>query len=130
MRAGADTFGRMQNYRQLSVWKKAHAVAMNVHRLTQRIPRDGNAGLINQLRTAALSIPANIAEGSSRPTDKDFAKFLYISLASATEVEYHLEFAAGIETISAKEFEIHQEQLIEIRKMLHGLIKHLKRPIP
>ncbi|MFI5246829.1 MAG: four helix bundle protein, partial [Gemmatimonadales bacterium] len=56
----------MQNYRRLSVWRKAHAVALNVHRLTERIPRGRNAGLIGQLQRAALSIPANIAEGASR----------------------------------------------------------------
>ena len=67
------TFGRMQNYRQLAVWKKAHAIALNIHRLTKEIPREGNAELINQLRRSSLSIPANIAEGTSRPTDKDFA---------------------------------------------------------
>jgi four helix bundle protein len=50
----------MQNYRQLSVWRKAHAIALNIHRLSGRIPRGGNSGLINQLTRAALSIPANI----------------------------------------------------------------------
>jgi four helix bundle protein len=117
----------MQNYRRLSVWRKAHAIALNVHRLTEDIPRGGNTGLISQLRRAALSIPANIAEGSSRPTDKDFAKFLHIALASTTEVEYHLEFATAASIIPPREFTLRQHELIEIRKMLTGLVKHLRQ---
>jgi four helix bundle protein len=120
----------MQNYRQLSVWKKAHAAALNIHRLTKEIPREGNAELINQIRRASLSIPANIAEGTSRPTDKDFAKFLHVALGSTTETEYHLEFAADTEIISRREFSIRQEELIEIRKMLHGLIKRIRATKP
>lgn len=116
----------MQNYRKLSVWRKAHAVALNVHRLTQLIPRSGNAGLIDQVRRSSLSIAANIAEGTSRATDKDFAKFLHFALGSTTETEYHLEFAADTDIISRKEFELRQEELIEIRKMLHGLIKRIR----
>ena len=117
----------MQNYRRLPVWMKAHAIALNVHRLTERIPRRGNAGLIDQLRRAALSIPANIAEGSSRPTDKDFAKFLNIALASATEVQYHLEFADAASIISHREFELRKQELNEVRRMLTGFIKHLRQ---
>lgn len=117
----------MQNYRRLSVWRKAHAIALNVHRLTTEIPRQGNSGLITQLRRAALSIPANIAEGSSRPTDRDFAKFLNIALASTTEVEYHLEFAADASIIPRREFALRRHELIEIRKMLTGLVKHIRQ---
>jgi hypothetical protein len=83
----------MQNYRRLSVWRKAHAIAQNVHRLPEDIPRGGNTGLISQLRRAALSIPANIAEGSSPP----------------------------------REFTLRQHEVIEIRKMLTGLVKHLRQ---
>jgi hypothetical protein len=54
----------MQDYRKLLVWEKAHAVATMVHRLSTEIPKQENSGLIGQIRRAALSIPANIAEGS------------------------------------------------------------------
>jgi len=117
----------MQNYRRLSVWKKAHAIALNIRFLTERIPRDGNRGLIDQLRRASLSIAANIAEGSSRMTDRDFVKFLNIAIASTTEVEYHLEFASDAGIILSREFEIRRDELIEVRKMLTGLIKYLRQ---
>lgn len=83
----------MQNYRGLLVWRKAHEVALGVHRLTQAWPRRDNAGLIGQARRAALSIPANIAEGCGRSGDRDFAKFIQIAIGSTVELEYHLEFA-------------------------------------
>jgi four helix bundle protein len=121
---------RMQNYHQLSVWRKAHAVALNVHRLTQAIPRDGNSGLVGQVRRAALSIPSNIAEGATRASDKDFIKFLQIALASAAEVEYQLEFAAAASLIPTGEFRIRQQELIEVRKTLAGLIKRVRQTTP
>jgi four helix bundle protein len=117
----------MQRYRKLAVWRKAHAIALNIHRLAETIPRGRNAGLIGQLQRAALSIPANIAEGASRATDKDFAKFLQVALASTTEVEYHLEFAADASIIPRREFFMRQQELVEVRRMLTGLIKHIRQ---
>jgi four helix bundle protein len=119
----------MQNYHQLSVWRKAHAIALNVHRLSERMPREGNSGLVGQVRRAALSIPSNIAEGATRGSDKDFVKFLQIALASAAEVEYQLEFAAAASLIPAAEFTIRQQELTEVRKMLAGLIKRIRQTI-
>ena len=121
------SFRGMQNYRRLSVWRKAHAIALNIRALSEQIPRDGNLALIDQLRRAALSISANIAEGSSRPTDKDFVKFLNIALASTTEVEYHLEFASDAGIIPSRDFEFRRDELVEVRKMLIGLIKYLRQ---
>jgi four helix bundle protein len=119
----------MQNYRRLPVWRKGHAIALNVYRLTERIPQRGHAGLIDQLRRASLSIAANIAEGCSRPTDKDFAKFLNIALASATETQYHLEFATAVSLISDSDFQLRKQELNEVRRMLTGFIKHLRQTI-
>jgi four helix bundle protein len=119
----------MQNYRRLPVWRKGHAIALNVYRLTEQIPKRGHAALIDQLRRSSLSIAANIAEGASRPTDKDFAKFLNIALASATETQYHLEFAVAVSLISHSDFELRKQELNEVRRMLTGFIKHLRKTI-
>ena len=82
--------------------------------------------MIDQLQRASLSIPANIVEGSSRLTDRDFVKFLNIALASASEVEYQLEFASQAGIISSRDSELRRAVLVELRKMLAGLIKYLR----
>ncbi|MGH7655492.1 MAG: four helix bundle protein [Gemmatimonadaceae bacterium] len=120
----------MQNYRQLSVWRKAHAVALNVHRTAESIPRGNNAGVGSQMARAAVSIAANIVEGSSRGTDQDFAKFLQIAIGSASELEYHLHFAADAGLISQEEFAARAAEVVEVRKMLIGLRKKLVSPKP
>jgi four helix bundle protein len=119
----------MQNYRQLSVWRKAHAVALNIHRVTNAIPRS-NPALVNQIQRAALSIPANIVEGSSRASDRDFAKFIQIAIGSASELEYHLHFATDAGLLSAEDFQGRQQEVVEVRRMLIGLLKKLRAPAP
>lgn len=116
----------MQNYRQLSVWRKAHAVALNIQRTAATIPRHNSANVGNQMGRAALSIAANIVEGSSRSTDRDFAKFVQIAIGSASELEYHLHFAADSNLISQEEFAARQQEVVEVRKMLIGLQKKLE----
>jgi four helix bundle protein len=120
----------MQNYRQLSVWRKAHAVALNAHRITDSIPRRDNSGLIGQIRRAAQSIPSNIVEGSSRGSDLDFAKFIQIAIGSASELEYHLHFAADAGLLPREEFEARHVEVVEVRRMLIGLLKKLKTATP
>lgn len=116
----------MQNYRQLSVWKRGHEIAVRIHLLTDSIPRNRNTGIVNQMRRAALSIPANIAEGSSRAGDRDFAKFIQIAIGSASELEYHLQFAAAISLVSKHDSEERQREVIEVRRMLIALLKKLR----
>ena len=114
----------MQNYRKLKVWEKAHALAMAVHTLTDEIPRKSNTDLIDQVRRAALSVPANIVEGAGSATDKEFARYLQIAFASANELEYHLQFASDRGIIPQAVFSARQAEIIEVRKMLMGLIRH------
>jgi four helix bundle protein len=115
----------MQDYRKLTVWQKAHVVALGIHRVTEAIPRRGNSELINQIRRAALSIPANIAEGCARATDLEFAKFLQTAVGSSSELEYHLHFAADADLLRKEDFAARQAEIVEVRRMLIGLIKRL-----
>ena len=117
----------MQNYRQLTVWRKAHSVALNIHRATDTFTRSHPA-LINQIQRAALSIPANIVEGSSRASDRDFARFIQISIGSASELEYHLHFATDAGLLAPGDFALHQGEVVEVRRMLIGLLKKLRSP--
>jgi four helix bundle protein len=116
----------MQDYHNLAVWQKAQTLALNVHRLTDLIPRRGNSGLASQLRRAALSIPTNIAEGRGRASDSDFAKFIQIAIGSSSELECHLEFVAEAKLIPADRVKERLPDVIEVRRMLIGLMKKLR----
>jgi four helix bundle protein len=116
----------MQNYRQLLAWQKAHESAVLIQRTTTSIPPKGNTALVNQIRGSALSIPSNLAEGCGRGSDDDFAKFVQIAIGSSNEVEYQLQFACDTALIDRKEFEARQKEIIEVRRMMFGLLKKLR----
>lgn len=116
----------MQNYRNLIAWQKSHLLAVRVHRLTQSWSRYESAGLIGQMRRAALSVPSNLAEGAGRNGDKDFAKFVQIAIGSTTELEYQLDFAAETGIGANKEVREVQNQIVEVRRILYGLLKKLR----
>jgi four helix bundle protein len=116
----------MQPYKQLAVWQKAHALAVDVQRLTLSIPRSHNSGLISQLRRASQSIPTNIAEGSGRGSNRDFANFLQIAIGSASETEYLLLFCADAELAERVECDARMADVIQIRRMLIGLLKRVR----
>jgi four helix bundle protein len=118
----------MQDFRKLAVWEKAHRLSVNIHRLSLAIPRTGNAAFISQIRRAAESIPANIAEGAARGSDADFARFVQIAIGSSSELESHLLFAEDIEMIPREMIQTRTAEAIEVRKMLIGLRKRLVPP--
>jgi four helix bundle protein len=113
----------MQNFRKLKVWEKAHSLAVAVHALTEEMPRKSNTELIDQLRRAALSVPANIVEGAGSATNKEFARFLKIAFSSANELEYHLQFAADTGVVPQVIFSARQAEVVEVRKMLMRLMR-------
>jgi four helix bundle protein len=118
----------MSDYRKLLVWRKAHALALDAHRTAAGIRGSQYAPFRSQIIRAALSIPANIVEGREQKTDAGFARFLRIALGSASELEYHLTAAHDIQAISTKrDYEALSSQVIEVRRMLHGLIRRLER---
>ena len=116
----------MQDFRKLEVWRKAHALALTVHRVSATVEPNGSSGLIGQMRRAAQSIPSNIAEGCGRETSRDLAKFLQIAIGSATELEGHLQFAVDSFQIPQPDFDSTLRDLIEVRRMLHGLLKRVR----
>jgi four helix bundle protein len=118
----------MSDYRKLLVWRKAHALALDAHRTASRIRGSQYAPFRSQIIRAALSIPANIVEGREQKTDAGFARFLRIALGSASELEYHLTAAHDIQAISTKsDYQALSSQVVEVRRMLHGLIRRLER---
>lgn len=113
----------MGDYRKLHVWRKAHALAINVHRDAGHIRGSTYSSLRSQLIRAAMSIAANIVEGRSQSSERDFGRFLRYALNSASELEYHLTVARDIGVLPNKTFTPLSVQVVEVRKMLHGLVK-------
>jgi len=116
----------MRPHEKLDVWKKAIEFVVAVYRATDD-PKDERFGLISQLRRAAVSIPANIAEGAGRKSYKEFAHFLSTSQGSASEVDTELLIANRLGYFeNSKYMELHAS-LDEIGRMLTGLCQHLQR---
>jgi len=107
--------------------QKAHILALHVNDAARQLASRDRSGLASQARRAAVSIPSNIAEGCSRSTHRDFARFLQIAIGSASELEYHLEFAKDAKLLSPRDSDPLREQVIEVRRMLHGLLKRVKK---
>jgi four helix bundle protein len=115
----------VSDFKKLSVWRKAHALALNVHRVSIRARGSYYAPLRSQMLRAAMSVPTNIVEGTGQRSGKEFGRFLTIALKSTSELEYHLIFAREIRLISVNDFQSLTDQTIEVRKMLHGLQKRV-----
>lgn len=96
-----------------------------VHKATQLFPREELYGLVSQLRRGASSVPANIVEGCGCNGNREFAYFLRIASRSANEAEYHLLLARDLEYLDSTAYEPLNTQVIEVRRMLAGLIQKL-----
>ena len=112
-----------QDYHKLKVWEKSHTLAIDVHRIAGVFPRVEGVALTGQLRRAALSIPANIAEGAAKPGNVEFRRFLHIALASAAETDYHLLAPRDLGLLEPAVYEELCGRTTEVRRMLGGLIK-------
>jgi len=127
----------VSDFKKLKVWRKAHALALDVHRVATRIRGYDNAALRSQLIRSALSIPTNIVEGTGQKSGKEFARFIGFALNSASELEYHLMVARDLRLIGASDFESLSSRTVEVRKMLHGLQNRVttsprtpRKPVP
>jgi four helix bundle protein len=116
----------MQDYRKLQVWEKSHALVLQIYRLTSAFPDDEKYGLTGQIRRSASSIPANLAEGSARGSDADFARFVSIAMGSAAELDYHLLLAHDLGLLESANYEEYGQELSNIRKMLNSLHQKLR----
>lgn len=111
----------MQDYRKLRVHRKAHALMLAVKRATLQFPRRGYASLSTQMTNAAQSIAFNIVEGCGADSQKEFARFLDISIKSSMELEYQLKVAADYEVLSDMVSASLSDETIDVRRMLCGL---------
>jgi four helix bundle protein len=114
----------------MQVWQKAHQLTLAVYQASALYPRTEIYGLTSQTRRAASSVPANIAEGCGRGSDKELARFLYIAMGSASELEYHLLLARDLEYLTTKSYVPLAEAVVEVKRMLTGFIHRLQTPPP
>lgn len=119
----------MKDYRKVKVWGKAHILVKDVYRATSRFPKDELFGMTSQLRRASSSIPTNIAEGCGRGSDADFRRFLQIAFGSANEVEYLIFLSYELNYIQETQFIELNNKIVEVKKMLAGMIKTLTQDI-
>jgi len=117
----------MGEFSKLHVWRKAHALALNVHRVATGIRRSDHRSLRAQMIRAAMSIPANIVEGRGQASDREFCRFLRYAVHSSSELEYHIVMGRDIRAISLSDSKSLLDQVIEVRRMLYGLIKSLSK---
>lgn len=119
----------MRDYKNIKAYQIADSLVVGVYRATKDFPREELYGLTSQIRRAAFSIPSNIAEGASRQHKKEYLNFLYISRASASELEYLLQLARKLGYLADCRFDDLTKLREETAKTLYGLICSVEKEI-
>lgn len=114
-------------HKDLDVWRKAIDFVTIIYKSTDSFPNREIYSLTSQIRRAAVSIPSNIAEGAARKGPSEFRQFLYIALASATELETQLIIANNLEYLKDNDSKTLLDELYAISRMIQGLIKSISR---
>ncbi|MEN7549596.1 four helix bundle protein [Rapidithrix thailandica] len=118
---------KIKSFKDLNVWKLAHQTVLKLYKLTEDFPTQEKFGITSQLTRAAVSIPANIAEGSGRNSAKEYIHYLTISRGSVEECKYLILLSKDLEFIKPDEYEELEASLNEIGKMLNGLINSIRK---
>ena len=117
----------MSNYKTLDVWKVSMQLVKEVYVLTKKFPKDELYGLTSQTKRAAVSVPANIAEGLGRQYKKDTIQFLHVSRGSVYELETHLNIALMVEIISEEDFNLVCGSIEKALQILNGFINYMEK---
>ena len=117
----------IKGYQDLEVWQKAMDMVVMCYQATKSFPRNELYGLASQLQRAAVSIPANIAEGRERKYKKEFVQHLSIAYSSLAEVETHIQIAQRLNYISSDITGNLLEKTAEIGRMINGLRKSIEK---
>lgn len=114
---------KIRSFTDLTAWKVRHEVVLKVYNVTQNFPQEEIFGLTSQMRRSVVSITSNLAEGFSRVSYKDKIHFYTMALGSVTELQNQLLISRDISYISANEFEKIYERLLDVQKIICGLIR-------
>ena len=112
----------MQDYRKLEAWQKSHSMALHTYAKTAGFPRAELFGLTSQMRRAAASIPANIAEGCYRG-QRSLAQSLRIALGSAGELEYYVILAGDLKLLSGSDRDTLAKEISDVKAVVTGFLK-------
>jgi four helix bundle protein len=119
----------VEDFWQLKVWSKAHALTLAVHAATQQFPRQELYGVTSQMRRSAASLGTNLAEGCGRRSDGEFGRFVQIARGSASQLEYQLLLARDLCFLSPQEYSNLSRDLLEVRRILTTLAQSLRSSI-
>ena len=117
----------MRDYRKIEAWKLADDLPVAVYAGTSTFPREELYGLTSQLRRAACSVPANIAEGSARESKRDYLHFLYIARGSLSETQYFIHLSQRLGYLDSEKGQRLASQAQTVFACLHGLTKAVER---
>jgi four helix bundle protein len=116
----------LKDFKELKVWHKAYDLALSIYEASRSFPREEMYGLTSQLRRAAVSIGANIAEGCGRRSDGELVRFLQIARGSSSEVEHHLLLARDLKFLQAATHQDIEKRLQEVQRMLTSLVSSIQ----
>jgi four helix bundle protein len=112
----------MQDFRKLQIWEKSHELTLEIYKVTKNFPKEELFGLTSQIRRSTSSIPTNISEGCVKSSQKEFSRYLYIALGSASETEYLILLSFELNYLNEFEYKKALLDIQEIKKMLTSLI--------
>lgn len=119
----------MKTFRDLLIWQKAMTLVTNCYSISSSFPKEEMFGLTSQIRRCSISIPSNISEGYGRGTNKDYHRFLTISLGSLFEFQTQLEIAYNLQYTSVDNFKKLYEDTRELERMLSSFINKIKETL-
>ena len=122
-----NELGKIQAFTDLDAWQEGHKLVLLTYIETKKFPKEELFGLVSQMRRCVVSITSNIAEGFSRPSYQEKARFYSISLGSTTELQNQLIIAKDVGFIGEKQFEEAFGQCVKVHKIVNGLIKGSRR---
>jgi four helix bundle protein len=117
----------MRIHEELEVGQRAHALALQLYRVSEAFPRSEMFGLTSQIRRSASSIGANLAEGCGRWNDVELARYVQISMGSASELQNHLRLARDLTFLGQSDYADSMQRLTSTRQMLTALLQTLRR---
>jgi four helix bundle protein len=113
-------------FEDIEAWKRGHRIAIEIYRITNTSGLKRDFGLRDQLQRSAVSVTSNIAEGFDRQGNKEFARFLRMSKGSSSELRSQVILAKDLGYLEEEKFRLLNQELIELNKMIGGLIKYLQ----